>query len=107
VPDPNDAVADVERRILLREVLDLLSEDERRVCFWKKVGFSSEEIAARRGGSAAAVDTLFSRAKQKIRVALGYERSRVAGRPGTVPGAEPDAPSTTIKEAHVRPRAAS
>jgi RNA polymerase sigma factor (sigma-70 family) len=58
---------DIERRILLREVLDSLTVEERRVCIWKKAGFSSQEIADRRGGTAAAVDTLLSRIRQKVR----------------------------------------
>jgi RNA polymerase sigma factor (sigma-70 family) len=61
----------IERAILLREALDTLSEDERLVCLWKKAGFSALEIAGFQGRSVVAVDTLFSRAKQKIRHALG------------------------------------
>lgn len=61
----------IERDILLREVLAQMTADERMVCIWKKAGFSSQEIAQHRGSSAAAVDTVFSRAKQKIRRLLG------------------------------------
>ena len=50
-----------------------LSPEERLVCVWKKAGFSSQEIAQFQGRSVAAVDTLFSRAKQKIRSALGVQ----------------------------------
>jgi RNA polymerase sigma factor (sigma-70 family) len=61
----------IERTILLREVLDTLTPDERLVCIWKKAGFSSQEIANRRGGTAAAVDTMLSRVRQKVRRLLG------------------------------------
>ncbi len=64
---------EIERDILLREVLDKLSQEERLVCVWKKGGFSSQEIAQHQGRSVAAVDTLFSRAKQKLRKALGVQ----------------------------------
>jgi len=69
----------VERGILLREALDTLSPDERMICLWKRAGFSAKEIAVAQGRSVAAVDTLYSRAKQKIRVALGIgDNSRVS-----------------------------
>jgi RNA polymerase sigma factor (sigma-70 family) len=74
LPSQVDSAILLERRILLREALSKLSEDERMVCVWKKAGFSSREIAAERGGTAAAVDTVFSRAKHKIRVALGVQQ---------------------------------
>jgi RNA polymerase sigma factor (sigma-70 family) len=63
----------IERSILLREVLAQLTPEERRVCIWKKAGFTSEEIAEYRGGTASAVHTLLSRARQKIRRLLGGE----------------------------------
>ena len=62
---------DVERRLLLRELLATLSKEERLVCLWKQAGFSSQEIAAHQRRSVEAVDTMFSRAKQKLRMALG------------------------------------
>jgi RNA polymerase sigma factor (sigma-70 family) len=61
------SVDQIERQILLREILDRLTPDERLVCIWKKAGFSSAEIAAHRGTSAGAVDTLFSRTRDKVR----------------------------------------
>lgn len=54
-------------------VLARLSPEERLVCVWKKAGYSSLEIAQFQGRSVAAVDTLFSRAKQKLRRALGVQ----------------------------------
>lgn len=58
---------DIEQQILLRELLNRLTVDQRRICIWKRAGFSSEEIAIHLGCSAAAVDTIFSRAKAKLR----------------------------------------
>jgi RNA polymerase sigma factor (sigma-70 family) len=60
----------VEREILLREMFAMLSPDERRVALLKKMGYSSQEIAERRGSSAAAVDMMYSRVRAKIRAAL-------------------------------------
>ena len=73
----------IEQAILLREVLALLTPEERRVCMWKKGGFTSEEIAEYRGGTASAVHTLLSRARQKIRRLLG-EKLGDARRDGPV-----------------------
>ena len=64
----------VERDILLREVLARLSPEERMVCLWKMAGFSAQEIASALGRSVVSVDTLFSRAKQKIRSDVSISR---------------------------------
>jgi len=68
----------IESEILFHEVLGELSAEEKLVCIWKKAGFSSREIAEYRGSSVVAVDTLFCRAKDKIRRALGVDRPDVA-----------------------------
>ena len=60
-------VADLERRVLLRQILAGLSEDERRVCAMKAAGYTAGEIAEVVGRTAASVDTLYSRAKAKAR----------------------------------------
>ena len=65
----------MERDILLREVLKTLSPEERMVCLWKMAGFSAQEIATALGRSVVSVDTLFSRAKQKLRGAVSMSRS--------------------------------
>ena len=66
---------EIERGILLREVLAQLSPEERLICVWKKAGYSSHEIAQYQDRSVSAVDTLLCRARQKIRKLLGVERA--------------------------------
>lgn len=73
LPAERASAGDVEREILFAQVLALLSEDERRMCIWKKAGFTSRQIARYRGQSTEAVDTMFFRVKQKVRKALGLE----------------------------------
>jgi RNA polymerase sigma factor (sigma-70 family) len=58
---------EVERRVLLGEVLAALTSDERTVCGMKAEGFSAGEIARAMGRSPASVDTLYSRAKARAR----------------------------------------
>lgn len=70
-PSPRGTPADVEQGVLLRELLQTLSREERMICLWKKAGFSSQEIALQQRRTVVAIDTIFSRAKQKIRNALG------------------------------------
>jgi len=73
----------IERDILMREVFDTLSHEERMVFAWKKAGFSAQEIAVRLRRSVPSVDTLFSRAKQKVRQALGITPVADEARPQT------------------------
>lgn len=70
VPSAEGSPEQIEADLLFREVLAQLTADEKRVCVWKVAGFSSKEIAAYRDSSVSAVDTLFFRAKQKIRTLL-------------------------------------
>ena len=72
-PTSRGTAADIEQAVLLRELLQTLSREERMICLWKKAGFSSQEIALHQGRSVVSIDTIFSRAKQKIRRALGIE----------------------------------
>lgn len=65
----------VERGILLRELLARLTRDEQRVCLWKFMGYSSQEIAKRRGTTANAVDLMFFHAKERIRRTIGVQQS--------------------------------
>ena len=69
-PTSRGTAAEVEQRILLGELLRTLSREERIICLWKKAGFSSQEIALHQQRTVMAIDTIFSRAKQKIRKAL-------------------------------------
>jgi DNA-directed RNA polymerase specialized sigma24 family protein len=71
LPAERTSPAAIERDLLLAQVLNLVSAEERKVCIWKKCGFSSRQIAWYRGHSTEAVDTMFFRAKQKVRKALG------------------------------------
>jgi RNA polymerase sigma factor (sigma-70 family) len=64
------APAAIEDGILLREAFAQLSPDERRIFAWKQAGFSSEWIGRRVGKSVAAVNTAFTRAKQRLRRVL-------------------------------------
>lgn len=70
------SVERIERDILLREVLAPLTREEQRVCLWKFMGFSSQEIARRRRCTVAAVDMLFFHAKEKIRRTVGVQHSQ-------------------------------
>jgi len=72
-PTSRGTVTEVEQAVLLRELLQTLSREERMICLWKKAGFSSQEIALHQRRTVVAVDTIFSRAKQKIRKALGVD----------------------------------
>jgi RNA polymerase sigma factor (sigma-70 family) len=65
---------DVERRVLLGEVLAALTGDEQRVCAMKAEGFTAREIARAMGRSAASIDTLYSRAKTRARRLAGRRR---------------------------------
>ena len=64
---------EIERGILFSEVLGLLSPDEQAIVLWRRAGYSSAEIAWVQERTVDAVDKVFSRAKQKIRRALGVE----------------------------------
>ncbi|HYN09674.1 MAG TPA: hypothetical protein VES67_19995 [Vicinamibacterales bacterium] len=77
---------EIERRILLGQVFETLTPEERLVCVLKKAGFSSREIAARRGGTAAAINIMLWRVRRKVRRLLGVQlgskrRAASAGKP--------------------------
>ena len=65
----------IERRILVREAFEHLSQEERLIIAWKQAGCSSAWIAARLGRSVSAVDTAYSRAKHRLRRLLGGDRA--------------------------------
>lgn len=60
----------IETHVLIEQLLAQLTADERLICTWKQLGFSSREIAAQKGTSVASVDTLFHRIKRKVRAVL-------------------------------------
>lgn len=62
---------EIERSILIEEILAQLSEQERTLFMWKKAGFSSKEIATGLGMSVAGVDQLFHRVKEKVQRTCG------------------------------------
>jgi RNA polymerase sigma factor (sigma-70 family) len=65
----------IETNILLQELMARLTPEERAVCTWKQLGFSSREIAQELGTSIASVDTMFYRIKRKLRSALESPRT--------------------------------
>jgi len=67
-PTLHGGQADIERAILLRELLGRLRPRDRVICHWKIQGLSSQEIAARRGSTVAAVEKALSRALASLRV---------------------------------------
>jgi DNA-directed RNA polymerase specialized sigma24 family protein len=77
IPSRLGTPAEIERGVLFRQILAMLTLEERLVCAWKRAGFSSQEIARRRGTTAAAVDKLLSRARERVRANLaqraGYD----------------------------------
>jgi DNA-directed RNA polymerase specialized sigma24 family protein len=57
----------IERNVLLREFRARLTPDEEFVYVHKLAGYSSEQLGRLRGSSAAAVDVVVTRLKQKLR----------------------------------------
>jgi DNA-directed RNA polymerase specialized sigma24 family protein len=58
---------EIEREILLREIMAMVTPDEQRLILWKRAGFSSQEIGVRLGIKAEAVDVQLSRLRKRIR----------------------------------------
>lgn len=48
-------------------MMNQLTREERCVCEWRRLGFSSRQIARHQGNSVAAVNALYSQATAKIR----------------------------------------
>jgi DNA-directed RNA polymerase specialized sigma24 family protein len=110
MPAQSGTPEQIQQGILLREAMERLSLDEWLVCNFKRMGFSSEEIARRRHSSTAAVNMVFSRAKQKLRRTLTDEKTDVPGREplgstsGQVPGlASRDTAETETVDGEPRP----
>ena len=74
----------VERSILIRELLAHLTPRERVVYQLRLEGLTSQEIAECRGCTAGAVDVLVTRAHQRLRLLLNPAKSaKQGGRPGS------------------------
>jgi DNA-directed RNA polymerase specialized sigma24 family protein len=84
LPSTSGRAEDIERQVLFAEVLRLLSDDERAIILWRRAGYSSAEIAWVQERTVDAVDKVFSRAKQRIRRALGVESPKRNRRPPAV-----------------------
>jgi len=92
----------IERELMYEEALQSLTDLERRICGFKRLGFTSEEIGARETLSVAQVDTYYYRAKGKIRKILTEPVARPdarAPRSGTV-ATSPEPPSTAGDKQH-------
>jgi DNA-directed RNA polymerase specialized sigma24 family protein len=61
-----DIVADLERKIMLRELFTHMNENERALSLYLMFGYTYEEIGAAIGESAEALRKRFSRLRQKI-----------------------------------------
>ena len=57
----------IEADILLEEMLARMTPEEQMLCMWKKLGYSSRQIAKEQGTSIERVNTFFFRLKRKIR----------------------------------------
>jgi len=66
-PSRDHGVIDIERRILVRQLLSAMRPVERRACVARAQGFSSAEIACRLGMSVAAVEKMLSRLRARLR----------------------------------------
>lgn len=65
-PSRDGGALDIERRILVRQLLGAMRSDERSACIAKAQGFSSQEIADRLGTSVSAVDKMVSRVRHRL-----------------------------------------
>jgi DNA-directed RNA polymerase specialized sigma24 family protein len=73
----------IESDILVEQLLARLTPEERMVCVWKELGFSSREIAKEQGTSVERVNTFFHRVKRKIRDALRTPDVNASSSPAT------------------------
>jgi DNA-directed RNA polymerase specialized sigma24 family protein len=60
----------IESDILLEQMLARMTPEEQMLCMWKKLGYSSRQIAREQGTSVERVNTFFFRLKRKIREIL-------------------------------------
>lgn len=71
VPSRLEAAEQIEQRVLLRQLLNHLSREERRIILLKHAGHSSYYIARRCGRTPEAVDVIVFRARMKLRRIAG------------------------------------
>jgi RNA polymerase sigma factor (sigma-70 family) len=76
-PDPARATEAAERRRLVREALNRLSEKERSVLLMREEGFSHREIALAVGTTTGSVGTMVARALDKLSAALALDAEAV------------------------------
>jgi DNA-directed RNA polymerase specialized sigma24 family protein len=62
---------EIERSVLMGQVRAKLSDEEWELILWKLDGKSTQEIARLQGRSVSAVDTMYSRLKDRLRGTLG------------------------------------
>ena len=67
------SVEEIERGILLRQLEEHMTPEEKWIFNLKAFGYSSEEIAKLRGSSVNSVDKVMSRLKQKIHALTGVK----------------------------------
>ena len=67
------SVEEIERGILLRQLEEHMTPEEKWIFNLKAFGYSSEEIARLRGSSVNSVDKVMSRLKQKIHALTGVK----------------------------------
>ena len=67
------SVEQIEQTVLLHEYEAQMTEEEAWIFHLKSLGYSSEDVARRRGSSVNAVDKVMSRLRQKIRALAGVK----------------------------------
>ena len=67
------SVEEIERGILLRQIEEHMTPEEKWIFNLKAFGYSSEEIAKLRGSSVNSVDKVMSRLKQKLHALTGVK----------------------------------
>lgn len=77
-PAPDESLEQDERRVLVRDALDELAEQDRAVLLMKAEGLNYDEIAAATGLSKGSIGTTLARARKRL-VEAYRERERRTG----------------------------
>jgi RNA polymerase sigma-70 factor (ECF subfamily) len=77
-PAPDEELERDERRLVVREALDELAEQDRAVLLMKAEGLSYDEIAAATGLARGSIGTTLARARRRL-VEAFHERERGEG----------------------------